>query len=299
MAVLVFGATGNIGREIVRALAANNGANGTKDVQVRIGSRDPVKARAAFADLPEVTPVLLDWADPQTLDSALAGVERLVIVNPLSSDIPEQTAALIAAAQRAGIKQVLRSSLLGAGEPDPIDEARWHHAADEIVRGSGIPWVILKPNQYFQNFVNFGTDHTVRSQGAIYLPYADSRVSNIDTRDLGEIAARILREDPAAHAGREYVLTGASAHTMSELAAEISTALGKPVGYIPVPEEPVRNGMTQAGIPPVIVEAILGWFGFCRAGRAERIDPAAATLLGRPPRGAADFVRDYADRYRA
>ena len=52
-------------------------------------------------------------------------------------------------------------------------------------------------------------------------------------------------------------------------------------------------------MPPVIVEAILGWFGFCRAGRAERIDPAAATLLGRPLRGAADFVRDYADRYRA
>lgn len=293
MEVLVFGATGNIGREIVRALAAHS------DVKVRIGSRSPEQARGALAELPQVTPVLLDWREPQTLDAALHGIERLVIVNPLSPEIPEQTAALIAAAQRAGVKQVLRSSVLGAGEPDPIEEARWHHAADEIVRASGLPWVILKPNQYFQNFVNFGTDHTVRSQGAIYLPYDDSRVSNIDTRDLGEIAARILRDEPAAHAGREYVLTGATAHTMSELAAAISAALGRSVSYVPIPEEPVRQGMTQAGMPPVIVEAILGWFAFCRAGRAARIDPAAAELLGRAPRGAADFVRDYAHRYQA
>lgn len=293
MEILVFGATGNIGREIVRALADH------KDVKVRIGSRSPKQARAAFAELPQVEPVLLDWREPQTLETALAGAEKLVIVNPLSPEIPEQTAALLAAAKRAGVKQVLRSSVLGAGEPDPIEEAKWHHGADEAVRNSGIPWVILKPNQYFQNFVNFGTDHTVRSQGAIYLPYADSGVSNIDTRDIGEIAARILRDEIAAHSGREYVLTGAAAHTMSELAESISAELGKPVQYVAVPEEPVRQGMTQAGIPPVIVESILGWFGFCRAGRAARVDPAAAALLGRAPRGVADFVRDYAHRYRA
>jgi uncharacterized protein YbjT (DUF2867 family) len=293
MEVLVFGATGNIGRKIVRALAAH------PDVKVRIGSRSPEQARSAFAELQQVEPVLLDWSAPQTLDAALSGAARLVIVNPLSPDMPEQTAALIAAAQRAGVQQVLRTSVLGAGEPEPIEEARWHHAADEVVRNSGLPWVILKPNQYFQNFVNSGTDHTVRSQGAIYLPYADSLVSNIDTRDIGEIAARILRDEPTAHAGREYVLTGASAHSMSELASAISAALGKPVSYVPIPEEPVRQGLTQAGIPPVIVESILGWFGFCRAGRAARVDPSAATLLGRPPRGVHDFVRDYAHRYRA
>lgn len=293
MEVLVFGATGNIGREIVRALASH------PDVKVRIGSRNPEQARAAFADLPQIAPVLLDWSAAQTLDAALAGVDRLVIVNPLSPDLPEQTAALIQAAKRAGVKQVLRTSVLGAGEPDPIEEAIWHGAADEIVRTSGLPWVILKPNQYFQNFVNFGTADTVRGQGAIYLPYADSLVSNIDTRDLGEIAARILRDPPAAHSGREYVLTGPSAHSMGELAAALSAVLDKPVSYVPVPEEPVRQGLTQAGLPPVIVESILGWFGFCRAGRAARIDPAAATLLGRPPRNVTDFVRDYAHRYRA
>lgn len=292
MRVVVFGATGNIGREIVQALAQH------QDVQVLIGSRDPQKARAAFAELPQATPVHIDVNTPATLDAALDGVNRLVIVNPLSPAMAQDTATLIAAAQRARLQQVLRTSLLGAGEPDPIEEARWHHAADEVVRTSGIPWVILKPNQYFQNFVNFGTDHTVRTQGAIYLPYADARVSNIDTRDLGEIAARILVADPAAHAGREYVLTGDTAHTMSELAAALSGVLNKPVQYVAVPDEPVRQGLAQTGMPAVLIEAILGWFAYCRQGRAARVDPSTAALLGRPARGFHNFVRDYADRYR-
>lgn len=292
MKVLVFGATGNIGREVVQALAQH------RDVKVLLGSRDPAKARAALSELPQVEPVRLDVGAPATLDAALEGVDRLVIVNPLSPNMAQDTAQLIAAAKRAGVQQVVRFSLLGAGESEPIDEARWHHAADEVVRESGIPWVILKPNQYLQNFVNFGTDHTVRTQGAIYLPYADAQVSNIDTRDLGEIAARIVTGDPATHAGREYVLTGGAAHTMTQLADELSAVLGKPVRYIAVPEEPVRQGLTQAGMPATIVEAILGWFAFCRDGRAARVDPAAASLLGRPPRSYADFARDYAQRYR-
>ena len=293
MEVFVFGATGNIGSEIVRALAQHPG------VRVRIGTRDVSRVQTAFAELPAVVPVQLDGLEAGALAAALSGVDRLVIVNPLSPELSAQTAALTAAARRAGVGLILRSSLMGAGEPEPIEEARWHDAADQAVRDSGVPWVILKPNQYFQNFVNFGTDHTVRTQGAIYLPYADARVSNIDTRDIGEIAANIVLAEPDVHAGREYVLTGASAQSMDEIAAAIATELGKDVRYYGVPEEAARQGMTQAGLPPVITEAILGWFAYCRDGRAARIDPAAAQLLGRAPRQTQDFVRDHAHRYRA
>ena len=292
MEVLVFGATGVIGSEIARALAAQ------PEVKVRVASRDAEKARAAFAELPAVQPVTIDWQRPETLDAALAGVSRLVIVNPLSPDMAEQTAALLGAARRARVGLVVRFSLFGAGEPEPIEEARWHHAADQEVRQSGLPWVILKPNQYFQNFVSDGTLQTVRTAGALYMPYADCVVSNIDTRDLGEIGARVALADPQTHAGREYVLTGGQAHTMGELAEAIGAARGKPVQYVAVPEEAARQGMLGAGVPSATVEVILGWIAYCRAGRAARIDPAAAELLGRAPRGLADFARDHADRYK-
>jgi len=293
MTVLVIGATGTIGSEIVRALAAQTPA------KLRITTRDVERARAGFASLAQIEPVMLDWQRPQTLEAALDGVSRVAMVNPLGPDMAAQAAALVEAAHRAGISLLVRFSVLGAGEPDPIEEARWHDAADEIVRRSRLSWVILKSNQYFQNFVNAGTVRSVRDEGAIYLPYAESRVTNIDTRDLGEIAARVLLADPSAHAGREYVLTGRVAQSMDEIAAAIGAALDKPVRYIAVSDEMARQGMTRAGLPPVAVEAILGWFAFCRAGRAARIEPAAAALLQRSPRDAADFARDYAPRYRS
>lgn len=291
MQVFVFGATGVIGSEIVRALIAQ------PDVKVRVATRNVETARAAFGDSAAVQPVTLDFQRPETLDAALAGVNRLIIVNPLAPDMAAQTAALVAAGRRANVSLVVRFSLLGAGEPDPIEEALWHHAADMEVRQGGLPWVILKPNQYFQNFVSEGTLQTVRGQSAIYVPYAESRVSNIDTRDLGEIAARVALADPHTHAGKEYLLTGAAAHTMGELAAAIGAARGKPVQYVAVPEEAARQGMLGAGVPAAIVEVILQWISYCRAGRAERVEPAAAALLGRAPRGYADFARDYAHRY--
>ncbi|WP_224248217.1 NmrA family NAD(P)-binding protein [Hyalangium gracile] len=291
METLVFGATGNIGSEVVRALA------GRPEVHIRAATREVSQTRKLFEGLSNVEPVRVDWQQPGTLDAALAGVSHLVIINALSPEMAAQTAALIAAARRAQVSRVLRFSLMGAGEPEPILEARWHDAADEQVRRSGLEWVILKPNQYFQNFVGFGTDATVRTQGAIYLPYADARVSNIDTRDLGEIAARVLLAPPGAHAGKEYVLTGGVAQTMEEIAGSIGEVLGKPVRYTAIPEEPVRQAMTGAGMHSVTVEAILEWFAYCRAGRAMRVDPAATHLLGHPPRRSADFARDYAHRY--
>lgn len=292
MTVLVVGATGTIGSEIVRALARQTTA------KLRIATRDIERARASFANLAQLEPVMLDWQHPDTLEAALDGVSRVVMVNPLGPDMATQAAALVAAADRATISLMVRFSILGAGEPDPIEEARWHEAADEVVRRSGLPWVILKPNQYFQNFVNAGAVRSVRAEGAIYLPYADSRVSNIDTRDLGDLAARVLLTEPSTHAGREYVLTGRAAQTMDEIAAAIGTALGRPVRYVAVSEDMARQGMTRAGLPPAAVEAILGWFAFCRAGRAARIEPAATALLQRSPRDAADFARDYVHRFR-
>jgi uncharacterized protein YbjT (DUF2867 family) len=292
MTVLAVGATGAIGSEIVRALAAQS------TTKLRIATRDVERTRAAFGGLAQIEPVMLDWQRPQTLDAALEGVSRVVLVNAMAPDMAAQTTALVEAAHRAGISLLVRFSLLGAGEADPIEEARWHDAADEIVRHGRFPWVIIKPNQYFQNWVNAGTVRSVRADGALYLPYADSQVSSIDTRDLGEIAARVLLADPSAHAGREYVLTGGTAQTMDQVAAAIGAALDRPIRYVAVSEEVARQGMTRAGLPPVTIEAILGWFAFCRAGRAARIEPASAALLQRSPRGVADFARDYAHRYR-
>lgn len=287
--VLVVGATGNIGREIVAQLARDGG------VDVVAGSREVARARQ---QLPGIRVVELDPDRPETLLPALQGVDTVIQVNPMAPAMAQQARNLARAARQAGVKHLVRSSLMGAGEPDPISEAVWHAEADQAIAESGIPFTLLRPNQYFQNFISARNNQTIRSQGVIALPLGTSRVSNIDTRDIAESAARVALASGTGHHGKAYVLTGAEASSMDEVASAMGDALGKPVRYVPVEPERFQQGLLGAGVPPIIIDAIQGWFGYCRAGRAERVTKDAEQLLGRKPRSLRQFVQDHVDLWR-
>lgn len=290
--ILVTGATGTIGREIVAALATQ------PDARVIAGSRDPAAAVAQFHALDTVRTIELDLARPDTFASALAGIDKLAIVNALSPDMGPHVRDLVDAARRARVRHVVRASLLGADEPAPITEARWHAEADRALAAGDLPFTILRPNQYLQNFVRFGNAVSVRDHGMLHVPLGDARVSNIDTRDIGAVAARVLLAPGAEHHGRSYVLTGAAAMTMADVAGAIGDALGRPVRYAAVDPATYRAGMLGAGIPELIADAILEWFAYCRAGRAERVVDDTARLLGRPPIELAAFARDHVRHFR-
>jgi uncharacterized protein YbjT (DUF2867 family) len=138
----------------------------------------------------------------------------------------------------------------------------------------------------------------VREQGVLVLPLGDSRVSNIDTRDIGAVAATVLLTPGREHDGRTYLLTGGQASTMDEVAHAITQALGKPVQYKAVEPAAFRQALLGAGVPELVADAMLGWFAYCRAGRADRIEPDVERLLGRKPRSLEQFVHDHVARYR-
>lgn len=279
--ILVTGGSGSIGREIVAALAAH------AEARVLVGSRDPRRGT-----------VELDLGRPETIGPALAGVDKIAVVSPLAPDMVRQMGNLAAAARGAQVRHIVRSSLIGVDEPDPITEAEWHAAADEAIRASGIPCTFLRPTAYFQNFLNAATTRSIREQGLVRQPLDGSRVSYVDTRDLGAVAARVLLAPGDEHHGRAYVLTGGEAYAMDQVAEAFTEALGKPVRYAAVEPAAFRGGLLGAGVPEVITDAILGWFAYCRAGRADRVSEDVESLLGRKPIGLAAFVRDHADRFR-
>lgn len=240
--VLVIGGTGNIGKEVVRALVAHH----RETVSVFVGVR-------GNKEKPHSTPTReIDLDKPETLEAAFAGISKVLLVSPLSPAMASHAKNVVEAARKAKVSHIVRSSVLGANHKgeELISEAKWHNDADEVIRKSNIPYTILLPNQYFQNFTNFANPITVRTQGAIYLrmywpihmftsslsnslvfvALADAKVSNIDTRDLGEIAASILADSSDRHHSKEYELTGGESLTMEEICGKyISAALQKPV----------------------------------------------------------------------
>jgi uncharacterized protein YbjT (DUF2867 family) len=290
--VLVVGATGNIGKEIVTLLARESG------VRVVVGSRDAAKARDQFQSSPEVHAVELDANRPETLQPALQGVDTVILVNPMSPAMGQQCRTLAKAAREAGVKHLVRSSLIGTGEPEPIIEAEWHGEADQAIADSGIPFTLLRPNQYFQNFISARNAQTIRGEGTLALPLGMSRVSNIDTRDIAEIAVRVAVAAGSEHHGKAYVLTGPEASTMTEVAQAIGDALGKSVRYAAADPEAFRQRLLGAGLPAAIVDGIAGWFAYCRAGRAERVTADAEKLLGRKPRTLRQFAQDHVGHWR-
>lgn len=289
--VLVVGATGNIGKEVVSELT-RGGAS------VVVGTRDVAKASAQFQSREGIRAVSLDVDKPETLGPALRGVDTVIQVSTMTPAMAAQTRSLVEAARQAGVTHLVRSSLIGAGEPEPITEAVWHGDADQAIASSGIAYTLLRPMQYFQNFLSPRNRQTIREQGTVAMPLGTSRVSNIDTRDIAEIAARVALAPGSGHHGKAYVLTGAEAMTMEQVCSVMGEALGKPLRYVAVDPGKFLQTLLGNGVPQVIAEAIGGWFEYCRAGRADRVTQDAEQLLGRKPRSLRDFVKDHLDHWR-
>ena len=125
-------------------------------------------------------------------------------------------------------------------------------------------------------------------KGAMFLPMEDARIASIDVGDIAEIAVRVLTG--SGHEGKTYPLTGPEALTMTEVAAKLSAATGKPIRYVNVPPEDARQAQLAAGMPPYLADALFELFAERRNGQEGKVWPDAATLLGRPPTSFDEFA---------
>ncbi|MFI0941792.1 NAD(P)H-binding protein [Streptomyces sp. NPDC021020] len=282
--LLVTGATGNIGRELVRQLDAAGDAP-------RVLVRDAGRA----AGLPaRAERVVGDFTDPPGLAAAFAGVERAFLLTPGISTAT--TANAVAAARAAGVRHlVLLSSTNVLGDPMPA-MGRWHHAREEIVRRSGIPATILRPVGFMTNALDWLP--TIRAGRYVLDPVGPGRMTLIDPADIAAVAAHVLTTD--GHAGRAYALTGAEPLTVAEQAAMLSAAAGTTLTTRPVatPEEAVAARFPN-GAPPALAEAIVEGFRLMRADTEGFRTDTVERLLGRPPAGFADWCARHSDVFRA
>src|SRR3954469_453387 len=194
--ILVTGATGTIGREVIRPLS-------TKNAAVRAGIRDANKARAQFGESVELTS--FDFEDRASYSVALRDVEKLFILPPLTSNQVEVTIALVDAAKSAGVRHIVKLSAIGADPAATFTIGKWHGQTDEHIRQSGLGFTLLRPNSFMQNFINYFPPR----DGVIYLPWGNGEASFVDTCDIGAVAAETLTADN--HEGKTYDLTGPEA----------------------------------------------------------------------------------------
>lgn len=282
--VLVTGATGNLGRAALRSLLAAG-------MPVRAAGTDLARLHEAY---PGLDTARLDFQDPGTFEPALAGVSGLFLVRPPPiSRVGPTLNALIDAADHAGVRHVVFSSVIGADTNRVVP----HHRVETHLHASGLSWTILRPGFFAQNLADAYRTDIVRDD-RIYLPAGRGRAAFIDVRDLGDVAAGVFT-DPGAHRGAGYSLTGPQALNFDEVAAVLSRELDRPIRYQAAGVWAYLRHLRRKGlgVPQVLVQTVL--HTGLRRGQADSVDPTLRELLGRPPRTLQQYVHEHRSTWTA
>ena len=278
--VLVTGATGSTGQALWEALAR-------RGVPARAMVRRPEDVER-FTDA-----VVADLDDDAAVAAALVGVERAYLVTPSSERAETQQVRFVEAAAKAGVAHLVVLSQLGSREDSPVRFLRYHAAVERRVRELGLGHTFLRPNLYFQGLLAFAP--LIARTGGFGAPIGDARVSAIDVRDIGEVAAAVLAAEAPVDA--TLTLTGPQALTHAEMAASLSAALRRPVAFADVPPEAFAQALTGV-LPPWQVEGLLEDYAHYARGEAAEITSAVEDVTERPPRPfdafAGDHVADFA-----
>lgn len=285
--ILVTGAAGTVGTEVVKSLI-------NRGVTVRAGVHSLIKGERLRQLNPEVQLVEIDYSKPDTLRVALTGAERLFLLTPATADQVAIGKLLIDVAKEIGIHQIVKLSALEAAADAPIQLGRMHREVEEYLAQSGVPYALLRPTNFMQNFATRNCE-TIRDAGRLPLPLSDGRVAFIDVRDIADAAAAILCAPISEHNGNAYRLTGPEALSGEQVAAAFTEAIGHAVTYEPILEDDFRQQMAAA--PQWRVDSLLELFGTYRAGHAAQTTSDVAHLTGCEPRTIQQFAHDYRHQF--
>ena len=279
--IVVTGATGQLGRDVVGALLARLSAS---DIAVSV--RDPAKAADIAGRGVQVRKE--DFADPPSLGAAFEGADQVLLISAdkLGEEALRLHHAATDAAQEAGVSRILYTSHMGARQGSPFAPADQHARTEDDLAASGLPFTALRHGFYAESCLQLIGDGL--KAGELRVP-EDGPVSWTARADLAEADAIILVENGRT-AGITPPLIATDAVTMADVAAIASEVSGREIQHVTVTDDAWRDARVAAGISPFYAEMLLGTFRAARRGDFAAVDPTLGEVLGRPPRSLRDVL---------
>ncbi len=272
--ILVTGPTGNIGSLLVQELLQRKAP-----VRALVRNLDKEKGKVDALRAQGVEIAQGDLAQPDSLPSALRGVQSVFLLTPVSQETAAWKGNMIKAAKAAGVRHVVNLSVVGAAADAPTSLGRWHWQAEQELETSGLAWTHLRPT----DLARYGTQGflaTARDQGAFYSTVGAGRVAMVDEADVAAAAAAALTT-PDKHAGQTYLLTGPAAYTYPELAEQLSAALGQPVRYVNVTPAQAKDSMLKIGMPEWLADFVNDLREMERQDLVSEVSPDVERVTGR------------------
>ncbi len=279
--ILVIGGRSKIGSALIGSLVS-------RDQRVRALVRGGERTDGLPAAV-EVTTG--DLADPRSLAAAMAGIDKVFLLSSPHRDAVTWHRNAIDAAREAGVRLLVRSSIIGADRESPAEFVNAHTICDRYLEQSGLDHVIVRPNLFLQNIPE-STVPSIDKAGNFYVDAGEARISMVDTRDVAAVAAAALTEP--GHAGASYDVTGPEALSYRDVAAKLSRTLGREITYMDAPDEAVRDALLGFGLDEWFVTALIGLYQDYRRsgtdGYAAQVSDTVARLTGRPARSLDDLL---------
>jgi uncharacterized protein YbjT (DUF2867 family) len=276
--ILVTGATGLNGSELVRRLSA-------KGIPSRALVRNLAKAQS-LASLPHVEVVEGDMARPDTLTDALRGVDRAMLISTSDPTMLETQSSFIDAARRAGVRHVVKLSGIIPELDSPFRFARMHAEIEQYLEATGLAYTHLRAGEFMPSY--FRQVPSIVGRGILPLPMGDASIASVDIGDLAEVAIAVLTT--SGHEGKTYPLTGPESLTMAEVAEKLSAAVGKTIRYVDVPPEEANKARLAAGMPPYLAQGLDELFAERRKGKESMVWPTIEEVFGLHPTSFDEFA---------
>ncbi len=280
--ILVIGALGNVGSEVVKHLLGTGNKVRASDMSV-----EKIKARFGSS----VEAVHFDFTDLTTYEATFQGVEKMFLLRPPHiTNIKRDMYPSIDAAKRAGVKHVVFLSLIG------IESAKYvpHYKVETYLKEINLQTTFLRCSFFMQNL---STTHKkeIKERNEIFVPVGKAKTSFIDARDIGAVAAVALTQD--GHANKNYDLTGSEALDYWQATKILSEVLGREIQYKnPNPVYFLIETM-QRGTPFMFALVMMGLYTSTRFGMAEPITNEVEKLTGRKPISFKEFANDYKENW--
>ncbi|GIF48714.1 uncharacterized protein YbjT (DUF2867 family) [Asanoa ferruginea] len=265
--IVVTGATGNVGRSLVRALTE------------------------AGEQVMPVSTAVADLFRPETLKPAVDGATALFLLVPgAGAGLPIDD--IVDVAKAGGVERIVLLSSQAVGtRPDSVSYAPLR-AIEEAIAGSGLVWTVLRSAGHASNA--YAWAGSIQAEHTVAAPFGDVGLPVVDPADLAEVAATVLRSDQ--HGGRIYELTGPEPVTPRAQAEAIAAALGEPIRFVDLTRDEARARMLRF-MPEPVVDGTLAILGTPTEAE-QRVSPHVAALLGRAAGTFAGWARRNAAAFR-
>ncbi|MCP1205682.1 SDR family oxidoreductase [Pantoea sp. B550] len=269
--IAVTGATGQLGRIVIDALLKKVPA-----AEIVAAVRTPAKA----ADLAALGVIVrqADYGQPETLEAAFAGVDKLLLIS--GSEVGQREAqhkAVIDAAKAAGVGFIAYTSLLHA-DTSPLGLGVEHRATEALLKASGIPFALLRNGWYTENYA--ASIPPALAHHAFIGAAGEGRIASAARQDYAEAAAEVMTRDDQA--GKVYELSGDDSYTLAQFAAEIAAQSGEKVDYVNLSQADFAAALKGAGLPEGLAEMLADSDAGAEKGGLFDDSRQLSKLIGRP-----------------